>query len=89
VYVYTENVDFTAGLYPVIFHAERRNAVTNVSITDDNIIEGNETFSVNIVQASFPKNIRIASGTPATARVTILDTTSKLKLKSEDLIYIL
>jgi len=53
--------------------------LVNISITDDDIFEGNETFIITIVQNSLSSNndINVTVGTYAEATVTIVDTTSE------------
>ena len=53
--------------------------VLNISITDDNIFEGIETFILTISHDSLSSNkdINLAVGNYPQATVTIVDTTSK------------
>jgi len=48
----------------------------DVSITNDNIHEENETFKLIILRSSLPS--RVNRGSPKEATVTIADTTSEL-----------
>ena len=51
----------------------------NISVIDDDILEGNETFILTISQESLSDNtdINVAVGRYAQATVTIVDTTSE------------
>ena len=51
----------------------------NISITDDDILEGNETFVLIISQDSLSNNkgINVTVGNYSQTTVTIVDTTSK------------
>ena len=43
----------------------------NISIFDDNILEGNEDFDITIIQSSLPDGV--SRGNPRTATVNIVD----------------
>ena len=49
----------------------------NISIVDDNILEGNEDFDITIIQSSLPDGV--SRGSPGTATVNIADDDSKYK----------
>ena len=51
----------------------------NISITDDDILEGNETFMLTLSHDSLSNNndINIVVGNYSQTTVTIVDTTSK------------
>ena len=51
----------------------------DISISDDNILEGNETIVLSLLQDSLSNNsdIKITVGKYANATVNIVDTTSK------------
>ena len=51
----------------------------NISITNDNISEGNEEFIISINNSTLPDNV--ITNTSGTAAVTIRDDDSKLKRK--------
>ena len=69
------NVDYTSGSYNVIFPAGITSASFDVSIIDDNILESNETFSLNIIHHLLPT--KVTRGNPKTSTVTIVDDDSK------------
>ena len=52
------------------------NVSFNVSINDDNILEGNENFTLNIESSSLPPDVNI--GDPDEATVTIVDSDCRL-----------
>jgi len=52
----------------------------NISINNDNVLEGNEEFIVSINNSTLPNNV--VTNTSGTASVTIRDDDSKLKRKS-------
>ena len=49
----------------------------NISIFDDNILEGNEDFDITIIPSSLP--IDVSRGNPGTATVNIVDDDRKCK----------
>ena len=46
----------------------------NIAVTNDNIVEGNETFTMNLI---VPVSPGIVAGTVTMATATIIDTSSK------------
>ena len=74
-YVYTtgRDVDYSSGPYHIIILAGSTNATFNVMINSDNVLEDNETFSVEIVLISNDHTL----GTPKVATVTIIDNSGK------------
>ena len=68
--VYTGN-DYGSGPYTVTFHAGMTTANFFVSIIRDNIIEGNETFTVALNPLLLPSDVIV--GHPAEALVIIID----------------
>ena len=63
--------DYDSGPYSVTFNAEVTEVPFNVSIHDDNILEGNETFDLTINQSSLPNRVDVND--PAQATVIIVD----------------
>ena len=64
-------MDYNSGPYPVTFPAGVTSVTFDVPITDDNILEGNENFTLTIDQSSLPTNVN--RGDPDEAIVTIVD----------------
>ena len=67
--------DYTSGPYNVIFPTGNTSVSFDVPITNDNILESNETFSLNIISSSVPDQVII--GNPRQSAVTIVDNDSK------------
>ena len=53
--------DYDSGPYNVTFPTGNTNVPLDVSITNDNILESNETFSLNIISSSVPDRVTIGS----------------------------
>ena len=70
------NVDYDSGTYNVIILAGNNSAAFDVSITDDYMLEVNETFELSIVSTSLPGKV-FSSATiarfPSKTTVYILD----------------
>ena len=64
-------MDYTSGPYTVTFPAAQTTATFDVAINDDNILEGNENFILNIDGTSLPTGV--TRGNPGEATVTIVD----------------
>lgn len=62
-------VDFSSGPYTVTFPARMTQVSLDVPLTDDNILEGDETFL--LVFASLPNGV--TDSNPFYAEVTIVD----------------
>ena len=73
-----EGVDYNSGPYSVTFPTGVTAVSFNVSINNDNILEGNEEFILNINNASLPDNV--VTNNSGTATVTISDDDSKFLL---------
>ena len=69
-YVAERDVDYSSGPYHVIFPAGSTNSTLSILIHDDNVLEDDEYFSVEIILIS---NDHIL-GTPNVATITIIDT---------------
>ena len=63
--------DYISGPYTVKFSARVTEVSFNISITNDNTVEGNENFTLSIV----PSILRV--GKPSQAVVTIIEDDSK------------
>ena len=63
-------VDYNSGPYNVRFDAGVTSTSLNVSINNDNIMEGNESFTLNINPLSLSSGVTLADHTQTT--VTIL-----------------
>ena len=67
--------DYNSGPYVVTFLAGVTRVVFNVTITEDNILEDDENFSLTIDSFSLPINVTVDNLSQAT--VTILDNDGK------------
>ena len=65
------NDDYSSGPYTVTFLAGVTSVPFNVSITDDNVLEDDENFSLTIDTSSLPSNVTVDN--PSQATVTIVD----------------
>ncbi|XP_065884189.1 uncharacterized protein [Dysidea avara] len=65
-------VDYGSGRYTVTFPAGETSVPFDIPINNDNIVEGNEGFTVTIDPSSLPDNV--TRGNPGSATVTINDT---------------
>jgi len=75
--VYTgDDVDYGSGPYTVTIPAGETSIQFDVVITDDNIVEGSEEFSLAIQSKSFPATVTRTN--PGQMMITILDNDSKL-----------
>ena len=72
--------DFNSTMQVVIIAAGTNNSEVNISVTNDNIVEGNETFNMNLSVPSVPSLLspEITIGTITSATVTIIDISSEL-----------
>ena len=69
------NVDFNSARQTAIITAGTNRSTINIQVTNDNIVEGNEVFTMNLnVPPSLGPGV-IADGI-TTATATIIDTTS-------------
>ena len=69
------NADYDSGPYNVIVPAGSTSIPFDVNITNNNILESNETFSLNITSSSVPDRVYISS--PRQSALTIIDNDSK------------
>ena len=73
-------VDYDSGPYDVTFRTGETRALFEIPITDDNTLELDETFTLNIDPSSIPTQVTVG-GTGAST-VTITNDDSKLSLLS-------
>ena len=71
VYLTGGGVDYDSGPFDITFPAGETLAIFNVSIIDDNIMEGNENFTLSINSSSLPNGVAI--GDPGHTTVIIID----------------
>ena len=64
-------MDYTSGPYTVTIPAGQTTATFNIPITDDTILEGDETFMLIIDEYLLNDGVR--AGNPEIATVTIID----------------
>ena len=69
-------IDYNSGPYPVTITAGSDHESFNISVEDDNMVEGNETFILTIDMSSLPNEFVL--GPVSQATVTIRDEDSKL-----------
>ena len=63
-------MDYISGPYTVTFPAGQTTATFNISITGDNVLEGDENFTLTINETSLPTNVTRGIGE---ATVNIVD----------------
>ena len=68
-------MDYTSGPYAVTFPAGQTTATFNVPITDDMILEGDDSFTLTINETSLPTNV--IRGIFGEATVTIVNDDGK------------
>ena len=73
--LFTGGVDYSPGPYSVTFPSGVTIASFDISITDDNIFEGNEDVKIEIVKASLSNRILVSD--PDQATITIVDDDGK------------
>ena len=71
------NIDFDSAQTMAIITAGSTIGAVNISVVNDNIVEGNETFNMSL---AVPPSLgpRILSGGITSATATIIDTSSEL-----------
>ena len=76
--MYYVGTDFNTTMQTVKLSAGSNISSMNISVKDDNIVEGNETFSMHL---AIPSSLGpgIITGTITSATATIIDTSSELK----------
>ena len=69
--------DFNSATQTITIVAGTNSSMVNIPVTDDDIVEGDETFSMSLtVLSSYGPGI--TTGTITSATVTIIDTSSEL-----------
>ena len=71
-----ENDDFNSTSQTATITAGSSSSTVNITVVDDNIVEGDETFTMNL---SVPNVSRIMAGAITMATATIIDTSSRLQ----------
>ena len=66
-------VDYNSGPYTVQFEAGVTSVSVSVSLNNDNILEGNETFNLNIDEPSLPNSVTIGDHGQCTITVVAND----------------
>ena len=74
-------VDYNSGPYMVRFDAGVTNVAFIVIINDDNVLENDETFDLNINPSSLHSGV--TAGAPGQATVTILANDGECKLSTK------
>ena len=69
------DTDYDRGPFYVTFPANQTNFSFNVSLNDDNEVEKNETFRLEILDPILSSGVKLLED--HTCEVTIVDTTSK------------
>ena len=69
------DLDYLAGPYNVTISAGQTSVFFDISITDDNILETNESFSLAITPESLP--YLVSRGIPGKVLVTIINNDGK------------
>jgi len=64
-------IDYNSGVYDVTFSAGVTSSQLNIAITDDNILEPDESFTITIDQSTLPNGVMVVD--PSEATVTIVD----------------
>ena len=65
----TGGVDYTAGPYVVTIPAGDMRASADITINDDNILEGSETFTIEIDSSSLPTGVTVGGTGQATVAI--------------------
>ena len=72
--IYVElNNDYSPGPYAITFPAGRKSISFNISITNDNVLEGNEIFNLTLRVTSSLILSRVNTGNVSQVAVIILD----------------
>jgi len=78
------DVDFELAPYSVTFSSGIMTTSVTIPIINDDMLEGNETFIVNInIGTLFPKDVNISVGTMSSTAITIVDTTGEYTSESQ------
>ena len=68
-------MDFNSATETALITAGTNSSTVNIAVTNDNIVEGDETFIMNL---NVPVSPGIVAGTVTMATATIIDSSSKL-----------
>ena len=71
--LFTDGADFTGGHFTAMFAPNQKRAAVPVSILNDTVAEGDETFSASLSVSSEFKALGVKVGTPNKATVIIED----------------
>ena len=77
---YVGGMDYNSGPYSVQFNARVTRVPFNVMINNDNVLEDDETFNLNINTSSLPNGVTV--GDPSLTTVTISANDGKCKLST-------
>ena len=69
------NVDFNSAIQTATITAGTNSSTVNIAVIDDDIVEGDETFTMNLNVLMLPG---ITAGAVTMSTATIIDTSSKL-----------
>ena len=83
VYYYYTGEDYEPGPYDVIISAEMTSVLFNITITNDDVYEGNETFNLIVNVSSLSSNVTVGDISQAT--ITIMNDDGK-QYKTKSLI---
>ena len=64
-------IDYDSGPYNVTFPAGVTLAILDVAINDDDIVEGNESFTLSIDPSSLPNSVTV--GNPGNTTVIVVN----------------
>ena len=72
---YLTGVDYGPGPYEIKFPAGHTTVGFNISISDDDLLEDNETFNLTINPSSLPSEV--STSNPAQVTITVVDDEGK------------
>ena len=72
----SEGDDFNSATQTATIIAGSNSSRVNITVVDDDIVEGDETFTINL---NVPVSLGIMAGDITMATVTIIDTSSRLQ----------
>ena len=79
VYISGGGVDFNSATQTATITAGSSSSTINITVNDDNIVEGDEMFTMTL---NVPTSPGITAGSITMATATIIDSTSKLHYTS-------
>ena len=83
----SDREDYTGGDYPVIFPAGSNKESFSIPITDDDIVELDETFFLTLVIPQLAQDTGVMRGDPYMATVTIINDESECSVTTLPLTY--